>query len=136
MGTNSRASALPLIPSERIQRALYLVSGEEVLDADLAALYGVTTSNLNQAVKRNRERFPEDFMFQLTTEEAENLKFQFGISSSPGGRRHLPYAFIVQGAAMPSKEIRSHAGLSGELTAPKNTECPRAVTNVPGRPNH
>src|ERR1035437_2220360 len=65
-----------------------------MLDADLAALYGVTTGNLNKAVKRNLDRFPPDFMFQLTSGEAENLRFQIGISSSDfGGRRYLPYAF-------------------------------------------
>lgn len=61
---------------------------------NLAALYGVTTGNLNKAVRRNLDRFPSDFMFQLTPEEAENLRFQNGISSSGyGGRRYLPYAF-------------------------------------------
>ena len=84
----------PLIPVERIQRAIYLLRGEKVmLDADLAALYGVTTGNLNKAVKRNVRRFPADFMFELTPEEAENLRFQIGISSSYGGRRYLPRAF-------------------------------------------
>ena len=78
-----------VIPVERIQRAIFLVRAEKVmLDADLAALYGVTTGNLNKAVKRNLDQFPPDFMFQLTSEEAENLRFQIGISSSDfGGRR-------------------------------------------------
>jgi hypothetical protein len=81
-----------LIPVERIQRAIFLVRADKVmLDADLAALYGVTTGNLSKAVKRNLDRFPPDFMFQLTSNEAENLRFQIGISSSDfGGRRYLP----------------------------------------------
>ena len=84
-----------LIPVERILRAIFLVRAEKVmLAADLAGLYGVTTGNLNKAVKRNLDRFPPDFMFQLTSEETENLRFQIGISSSDfGGRRYLPYAF-------------------------------------------
>ena len=70
------------VPVERIARAILVIRGEKVmLDSDLAALYGVTTGNLNKAVKRNAERFPTDFMFQLDAEEVANLKFQFGISS-------------------------------------------------------
>ena len=88
------------VPVERIARAILVIRGEKVmLDSDLAALYGVTTGNLNKAVKRNAERFPIDFMFQLDAEEVANLKFQFGISSW-GGRRRLPYAFTEQGVAM------------------------------------
>ena len=76
-----------VIPIERIARAILVIRREKVmLDSDLAALYGVTTGNLNKAVKRNAERFPTDFMFQLDAEEVANLKFQFGISSW-GGRR-------------------------------------------------
>jgi len=91
-----------IIPVERIQRSILLIRGEKVmLDADLAALYGVTTGNLNKAVKRNLGRFPADFMFQFTSEEVENLRFQIGISSwDYGGRRYLPYAFTQQGVAM------------------------------------
>ena len=100
---------LKTIPVERIQRSILLIRGEKVmLDADLAALYGVTTGNLNKAVKRNRDRFPADFMFQLTAEEAENLRFQIGISSSDyGGRRYPPYAFSEQGVSMLSSVLRS-----------------------------
>jgi len=87
------------VPVERIARAILVLGGEKVmLDSDLATLYGVTTGNL-KAVKRNAERFPIDFMFQLDAEEVANLKFQFGISSW-GGRRRLPYAFTEQGVAM------------------------------------
>jgi hypothetical protein len=96
-----------VIAIERIARAILVIRREKVmLDSDLAALYGVTTGNLNKAVKRNAERFPTDFMFRLDAEEAANLKFQFGISSW-GGRRRLPYAFTEQGVAMLSSVLNS-----------------------------
>src|SRR5437660_880148 len=71
-----------------------------VLDSDLAAIYGVTTSSFNKAVERNRERFPKDFAFQLERQEFANLKFQIGTSSSHGGRRKLPSVFTEHGAIM------------------------------------
>lgn len=78
------------------------------LDSDLAKLYGVTTFNLNKAVKRNLERFPDDFMFQITAEEYESLKFQIGISKKGrGGRRTMPYVFTEQGVAMLSGVLSS-----------------------------
>jgi len=79
-----------------------------MLDRDLAGLYGVETFNLNKAVKRNIERFPEDFMFRLTKDEWENLIFQNGISSlQHGGRRFMPYAFTEQGVAMLASVLNS-----------------------------
>ncbi len=79
-----------------------------MLDSDLAELYDVPTKRLNEQVKRNLERFPTDFMFQLTLEEAENLRSQFATSSSAyGGRRYLPYAFTEQGIAMLSSVLKS-----------------------------
>ena len=96
-----------LIPAERIERSILLIRGHKVmLDRDLAKLYGVTTFNLNKAVKRNLDRFPEDFMFQLDFQEVRNLIFQFGISSW-GGTRKLPRAFTEQGVAMLSSVLRS-----------------------------
>jgi ORF6N domain len=84
-----------------------VIRGKKVmLDADLAALYQVETFNLNKAVKRNLDRFPQDFMFQLSREEADNLTFQNGIASW-GGRRTPPYAFTEQGVAMLSSVLRS-----------------------------
>lgn len=77
-----------------------------MLDADLAELYGVETRRLNEQVRRNRERFPEDFMFQLTPEEFTNLKSQFA-TSSWGGRRKLPYAFTEHGAIMAASVLNS-----------------------------
>ena len=89
----------------KIESLIYEIRGHKVmLDRDLAKLYGVTTGNLNKAVKRNIERFPERYMFQLNSEE--NLKFQNGISSW-GGTRSLPYAFTEQGVAMLSSVLHS-----------------------------
>ena len=96
-----------LIPSERIERCIYLIRGHKVmLDRDLAELYRVSTSNLNKAVSRNLERFPADFMFQLTRGEFENLMFHFG-TSSWGGTRKLPRVFTEQGVAMLSSVLKS-----------------------------
>ena len=79
-----------------------------MVDADLATLYQVETKDLNRAVKRNRERFPEDFLFQLTKEEFENLRCQIGTSSLEyGGRRYLPYVFTELGVAMLSSVLSS-----------------------------
>ena len=98
---------------EKIQSRIYEVRGVRVmLDRDLAALYGVTTGNLNKAVKRNIERFPERFMFQLTPEE--NLIFQNG-TASWGGSRTLPYAFNEQGVAMLASVLRSPAAIQTSI---------------------
>lgn len=97
-----------LIPIETIVSKIIIVSGEKVLlDSDLAELYGVETFNLNKAVKRNIDRFPKDFMFQLSKKEWDVLKFHFGISSSHGGRRTLPFVFSEQGVAMLSSVLQS-----------------------------
>ncbi|MBI3291278.1 MAG: ORF6N domain-containing protein [Elusimicrobia bacterium] len=98
-----------LIPIDHIERRIYLIRGQKVLvDADLAALYGVQTFNLNKAVRRNRERFPGDFVFQLTKAEWDNLRFHLGIPKSAwGGRRYWPYAFTEQGVAMLSSVLQS-----------------------------
>lgn len=91
-----------------IERHIHLIRGQKVmLDTELAALYGVITKALNQAVSRNAERFPSDFMFQLTEDELANLRSQFVTSSSHGGRRTPPYAFTEQGVAMLSSVLRS-----------------------------
>jgi hypothetical protein len=99
-----------IIPVERIERAILMLRGLKViLDGDLAALYGVPVKVLNQSVKRNIGRFPEDFMFQLSETEYVNLRSQIVTSSLPGygGRRFLPYAFTEQGVAMLSSVLRS-----------------------------
>ena len=96
-----------------IERRIYLIRGQKVMiDVDLAELYGVPTHRLNERVKRNRKRFPEDFMFQLTREETENLRSQFAISSScHGGRRSRPYVFTEQGVAMLSSVLNSEQAI-------------------------
>ena len=99
----------PTIGTKEIRNMIYYIRGKQVmLDSDLASLYQVETKNLNKAVKRNIERFPVSFCFQLTEEEVENLRFQIGTSSlSYGGRRYLPYVFTEQGVAMASAILRS-----------------------------
>ena len=98
-----------VVPLEVIERRIYLIGGQEVmLDQDLAELHGVTTGNLNLAVRRNKVRFPEDFMFQLTKEEARALRFQIETSNKGrGGRRYLPYAFTEHGVGMLSSVLGS-----------------------------
>ena len=93
----------------QIEKAIYLIRGEKVmLDRDLAMLYGVETKVLNRAVKRNFQRFPMDFMFKLTADEADLLRCQFGTSKKGrGGRRYLPYVFTEQGVAMLSTVLNS-----------------------------
>src|SRR5216117_1964768 len=98
-----------ILAAQRIERAILLVRAQKVmLDADLAVLYGVPTRVLIQAVKRNSARFPDDFMFRLTAEEAARLRSQLVISNvGRGGRRYLPYAFTEHGVAMLSSVLRS-----------------------------
>jgi hypothetical protein len=93
----------------QVERRIFLVRGQKVmLDTDLAELYRVPTKSLNLAVKRNADRFPEDFTFQLTDDEAAGLRFHFETSKrGRGGRRYLPYAFTEQGVAMLSSVLRS-----------------------------
>jgi hypothetical protein len=96
-----------LIPQEVVERRILFIRGQKVmLDRDLAGLYGVTTAQLTRQVRRNIDRFPDDFMFQLTKEELTDLICQFG-TSSWGGTRKLPYAFTEQGVAMLSGILRS-----------------------------
>ena len=102
-----------LVTADRIERAILLIRGQKVmLDSDLAELYGVTTKRLNEQVRRNRRRFPHDFMFQLTAEEAAALRSQFATSSaSHGGRRYRPYVFTEQGVAMLSGVLNSNRAI-------------------------
>lgn len=99
----------PVINPIEIENLIYTVRGKQVMmDSDLAVLYQVDTKILNKAVKRNNNRFPESFCFQLTEQENESLRFQFGTSKlKQGGRRYLPYVFTEQGIAMLSALLRS-----------------------------
>ena len=101
-----------LIVSEVIEQKIYLIRAQKVmLDRDLALLYNIETKNLNKAVKRNLNRFPKDFMFQLNKNEFKNLKFQFG-TSRWGGTRKLPYVFTEHGIAMLSSVLNSDRAIA------------------------
>jgi len=105
-----------IIPTEIIVNKIYMIRGMKVmLDRDLASMYEVETKMFNRQVKRNIERFPDDFMFQLTKEEFDNLRFQFG-TSSWGGTRYLPNAFTEQGIAMLSGIINSAKAIAMNIT--------------------
>lgn len=106
--------ALVRVPDERIENAILLLRGEKViLDADLAALYGVTTKRLNEQVKRNQGRFPPDFMFRLTREEFTALRSQFATSNSgSGGRRYPPHVFTEHGAIMAANVLSSERAVN------------------------
>jgi len=102
---------IPTVSEETIVEKIYIIRGQKVmLDRDLAEMYGVEVKRLNQAVKRNTSRFPEDFMFQLNQDEFQNLKSQF-VTSSWGGIRKLPYAFTEQGVAMLSSVLNSETAI-------------------------
>jgi hypothetical protein len=104
------AKSVLMIPDERIEKSILLIRGHKVLvDRDLATLYGVETKTLNKAVKRNLDRFPDDFMFRLTAQEHAALRFQFGTLKSGRGqhRKYRPYAFTEQGVAMLSSVLNS-----------------------------
>lgn len=103
------------IPPERIERAMLLIRRQKVmLDSDLAELYGVTTKRLNQQVKRNSDRFPNDFMFQLSAEEFAHLRSQFA-TASWGGRRTPPYAFTEHGAVMLASVLNSPRAVQASI---------------------
>ena len=102
------------VPSEKVDQAIRLVRGHRVmLDSDLADLYAVSTKVFNQAVKRNRARFPTDFMFQLTLEESDSLRSQFVTLKMGRGkhRKYRPYVFTEQGVAMLSSVLRSERAI-------------------------
>lgn len=106
------------IGSPEIEHAIFLIRGQRVLlDRDLAALYGVSTGKLNKAVRRNLGRFPADFMFKLTTEEAETSRFQIGILKRGLNIKYLPYIFTQEGVAM----------LSGVLHSPRAAQVNVAI---------
>ena len=104
------ASHSAIVPAEHITRSILVLRGTRViLDRDLAAIYGVTTGRLNEAVKRNAQRFPEDFMFRLTQEEAELSRSQFAILNSGRGSniKYLPHAFTEYGAIQAANVLNS-----------------------------
>jgi phage regulator Rha-like protein len=115
-----------VIPTDWIQKRIYLIRNQKVMiDSDLAELYGIETKILNKAVSRNIDRFPEDFMFQLTIEEWDSLRFHFGTSKAGrGGRRYLPFVFTEQGVAMLSSV------LSSKLAVKVNIQIMRAFVKL------
>ena len=105
--TDESSTSLIAVPPERIEAGILLIRGQRVmLDSDLAELYGVPSKVMLQAVRRNAERFPDDFMFRLTRDEFRILRSQI-VTSSWGGRRYPPYAFTEQGVAMLSSVLNS-----------------------------
>ncbi|MCD8222168.1 MAG: ORF6N domain-containing protein [Clostridiales bacterium] len=120
--TNKNTQAAEIIESVQpdIKNLIYVVRNQQVMiDSDLALLYQVETGNLNKAMKRNQKRFPEDFCFQLTKQEYENLKFQSGSSSlngnGYGGRRYMPYVYTEQGISMLASVLRSEIAIDASI---------------------
>ena len=113
------------LPNKEIKNLIYAIRGKQVmLDSDVAMLYHYETKNINKAVKRNIERFPEDFCFQLTKSEVKNLRFQTGPSSiekeNYGGRRYLPYVFTEQGIAMLAGILKSDIAVNVSINIIKS----------------
>ncbi len=106
---NIPQSRSSIIPIETVSQRIFLIRGQKVMiDSDLSELYGVSTIRLNEQVRRNIDRFPDDFMFQISKEEYESLRSQIAISNSVrGGRRYLPYAFTEHGVSMLSSVLKS-----------------------------
>ena len=122
-GRPEMSNQTSLIQPEQIEQAILLIRGQRVmLDRDLAALYGVTTGNLNKAVQRNPERFPPDFMFQVTANEARALRFQFGSLKRGQHFKYLPQVFTQEGVAMLSSVL---------CCAPAATVTPPVAVSLP-----
>lgn len=115
--SRKKAPSAALVPTERIEQAILLIRGHKVmLDSDLAALFNVETKALNRAIKRNLDRFPEDFMFQLTAKEHERLRYHFGTSNKGrGGRRYRPYAFTEHGVVMAANVLNSKRAIEASV---------------------
>ena len=103
-----------IVTLDQVERSIYLIRGQKVmLDSELAELYGVTTGRMNEQVRRNIERFPDDFMLQLTRDEFDNLISQFATSSSGwGGRRNLPLVFTEHGALQAANVFKRGTSLN------------------------
>ncbi len=125
------------VPMEVIKGKIYMIRGQKVLlDSDLADLYGIETKNLNKAVKRNLSRFPQDFMFQLTSDESTGLRFQIGTSKEAGrgGRRYNPYVFTEQGPHRNKPKRDAHKFISPTGNPPALPGVLKSLT-VPGSCN-
>ena len=119
------------IAFRKIEATIRIIRGQRVmLDMDLAKIYGIPTFRLNEAVKRNRARFPEDFLYQLTKQELRNLTSQIAISSlSHGGRRHLPYAFTEHGAIMAATVLNSPQAVQMSVFVVRAFVAMRSILN-------
>lgn len=130
MSKNKRIPIATFVSHETIERKIYLIRGKKVmLDSELAELYEVRTKVLNKAVGRNLDRFPEDFMFQLSKEEAENLRFQNG-TSSWGGRRYLPRVFTDYGILMLSSVLNSKRAIHVNVQIMRTFAIQREMLNT------
>jgi hypothetical protein len=111
-----KTASTAIVPVEVVQQRIVMLRGQRVItDVDLARLYGVTTKRLNQQISRNADRFPADFMFQLTTAEVDRLRSQIATSKTRGGRRYLPYAFTEHGAIMAATVLNSPQAVKASL---------------------
>ena len=125
-----------MLPTLIIQQKIYIIRGEQVmLDHDLAELYGMETKRLKEAVKRNINRFPADFMFQLTKEEFESLRSQFATSNKRGGTRYLPFAFTEQGVAMLSSILNSDIAIEVNIAIMRTFVAVRRLETSPALPD-
>ncbi|MBC8869474.1 MAG: ORF6N domain-containing protein [Planctomycetes bacterium] len=129
-----KKSTNEIVSAERIEKAIHVVRGMRVmLDSNLAELYGVTTSRLNEQVSRNRDRFPEDFAFQLTQQEFTSLMSQIAISKGGrGGRRKRPWVFAEQGVAMLSSVLRSPTAVRVNIEIMRTFVRLRRLMATPG----
>jgi hypothetical protein len=130
----TKKPAKPLTVSAEIERAILVIRGQRVmLDSDLARLYGVPTRRLNEQMGRNRDRFPEDFAYQLTQQEFTNLMSQFATSKTGrGGRRKLPWAFTEQGVAMLSSVLNSPTAVKVNIEIMRTFVRIRRLMATPG----
>ena len=131
----TRSRRTSVVRAASIERRIYFVRSQKVIiDDDLAVLYRVPTKVFNQAVRRNLLRFPADFMFQLTSDETENLRSQF-VTSSWGGRRYLPFVFTEQGVAMLSSVLKSDRAIQVNIAIMRFCQTTRTPGNAsrPGR---
>ncbi len=130
----SERKASRVVPVEHVERAIHVVRGQRVmLDTDLATLYGVTTKALNQAVKRNADRFPEDFAYHLTYQEFTSLKSQIVTSNvGRGGRRKLPRIFTEHGVAMLSSVLHSPRAIRVNIEIMRTFVRLRRLMATPG----
>ena len=125
-----------MLPTLIIQQKIYIIRGEQVmLDYDLAEMYGMETKRLKEAVKRNINRFPSDFMFQLSKEEFESLRSQFATSNKRGGTRYMPFAFTEQGVAMLSSILNSDIAIEVNIAIMRTFVAVRRLVTSPALPD-